>query len=312
MADVISTGDWVGRLGSLGVWIPGCVNPAGMKAVPFTLNPSPSLNPSLNPRVVADPSTAPRSIPKPDGTGRIESLIYSGYPTNAQFDVVLNVDGPSRVSFYFWDYYGSGDQQQQATVLKPDGTPFSGPYNFDHFNGGIYWSTDIPGPCTVRWVRTGGYLLTLSGIFLDPPSGPPPDNIAPVLVGGTVDATGTLLKIDASEAIQGHDGFTLSTPTTLPLSLVYQSGDPGTELVYKIVRDKPIYSGEPVTLGYGGSAVTDLTGNKLVNFAGMPVANQSTAPGPRWVESDRQVIGPFNTPAGTMRESRVWEAFIWE
>lgn len=295
----ISAGDWPGRLGSLGVYVVSCTNPPDVPTVPFTAA-------GVNTLVQSADSTRPRSIHKPDLSGRIESMIYK---SSGEIDVVLDLpaDQPKRASFYFFDHYGSG-QRQTAQVLAPGGAVLTEPIEFDSFGSGIYATIDVPGPCIVRWVKTGGYLVSISGIFIDPPLGPPPDTTAPVLLDFRVDMTGTLLTVLPSEPITGSNGFTMKGQASYPTALEFARVVDG-KTVFNIIRERPIYRGETVLLSYAPGDVVDAAGNPLAAFADMVVNNLSESQGPIWQVTAREVLAQDN--AGGVRTCQTIERFSW-
>jgi hypothetical protein len=296
----ISAGDWPGRLGSLGVYVVSCTNPPDVPTVPFTAA-------GVNTLVQSANSTRPRSIHKPDLSGRIESMIYK---SNGDIDVVLDLpaDQPKRASFYFFDHYGSG-QRQTAQVLAPGGAVLTEPIEFDSFGSGIYATIDVPGPCIVRWVRTGGYLVSISGIFIDPPQGPPPDVTAPVLLEFRIDATGKFLTILPNEPVAGETGFSIRGQANYPITLTFVTTEVDGALVYAISRERPIYRGETVLLSYTPGDVVDAAGNPLAAFADMVVNNLSESQGPLWQVTAREVLAQDNV--GGVRTCQTIERFSW-
>lgn len=306
MATTVEGIHWPGNFGARGVHVPGCVNPEGMPAVPFMAFKTGGG--AVNHFTPVD-STQNKACPKPDGTGKVLSGFYT---SGTSLDVRLDIaDEPQRVTFYVWDYYGSGAQKQSIKLYTLQGAPLddNDPFIISGLLGGQYVTLDVPGPCIARWTRIGGYVATVNGIFLDGPLGPPPDNVAPIIVSGTVDATGKVLQLAVSEPVTGHDGFALKGQAELPITLEYVSGDPDGPLTFNIVRHRPIYRGEIVGLSYTGESVRDGAGNLLMPFDLVQVANLSDAQPPVWQVLDRRVIG--QSDAHGIRTCTTLEALLW-
>lgn len=271
--------NWPGRYGSRGVHIPGLTNPAELPAVNLTTAASVWV------WAGAATTTDPRALHKPDQSGRSARCYYKA----GGFDIAITLAEPGVVTMYFLDWDGKNTRGQQVDVYR-NGSLVDGGFKFREFSTGQFWRVEIaePGDYVFRFTQIGAINCVVSGIFLDPPLGPPPDNISPAMVRGLITENGQGLAITTSEAVKYPEGetplgFSLASTLDYPVSLEFadQSADRLT-LNFRVVRERPISQGERVYLSGAASNVVDLAGNKLSEFSGIEIDNGSTVPGPVW------------------------------
>ncbi|HVK24026.1 MAG TPA: ThuA domain-containing protein [Actinokineospora sp.] len=148
-------GDWVGVYGRTGHAIPNVATslPSGVTVTPAA---------SATPHTWANPSTLPRALQHPSGTGRVATTWFNG----TQFDVQVSV--PARTSHtlaaYFTDYDGSG-RAQVVELVNAAGQVISSTA-LSGFADGRWLTWTVTDPVTVRVRRTAGPNAVLSGLFL--------------------------------------------------------------------------------------------------------------------------------------------------
>jgi hypothetical protein len=273
-------GDWIGTYGSLGVHIPGTVNPSGMPlinvdAVEEGGAPAPVY-------VWAQETSDPRGLQYPNGVGRIASCIYTG---SSMALTLTGLPGPCRVTFYVCDW-DSASRAQDYQVFA-GGKTITSNVRIDSFQGGIYLGVDVPGDCFLRFTKTGGANAVVNGLFLDGVPDPP-DTVSPAMVQSVVGADGRTLTLTATEALNGHEGFTLATERPGAVLEFLSVSEDRKTLTYNIARDRAIWAGEVVRLNYSPGDVTDDAGNPLVELLNASVRNDSAVPGPE----RRVTLGP--------------------
>ena len=258
--------EWLGTFGSQGAFIPGLLMPPEIPAVPFTHNGATW--------IWAQNTTDPRGLLKPGSSGRIASCIYG-----QSMDLVFTLPGPQRVTFFICDWDTSA-RQQRIELLKPNGEVEKW-VEAKLFNGGAYHGFDVPGSCIFRVRKVAGVNAVINGIFVDPVP-VPPDTVSPAMLEMVLGADGRTLTLTATEALNGHDGFSLAAEMPPgPLEFVSVSED-RLVLTYRVTRERPIWHGEVVKLRYTPGDVADDAGNPLVALNGSDVRNDSAVPGPTW------------------------------
>jgi hypothetical protein len=275
-------GDWIGTYGSLGVHIPGTVNPSGMPGI--NVDAVEEGGASAFVYVWSENTPDPRGLQRPNGVGRIASCYYTG---SSMVLTLTGLPGPCRVTFYVCDWDGLARAQDYQVFAG--GKAITSNVRIDSFQGGIYLGVDVPGDCFIRFTRTGGANAVVNGLFLDGVPDPP-DTVSPAMVHSGISEDGLTLILTATEPLNGREGFVLHGAVETVLSFV-GADETRTVLTYDVIRERPVWAGETLRLTYAPGDVTDDAGNPLVAITNGSVENRSTVPGPQWIRVLDQVTG---------------------
>ena len=197
--DRTTGGDWVGKYGKAGYFMP-----LSDQSLPTGVTVTP--NAAAQSFTSAATSTLRRALQRADGNGR-RAATWFNQATGA-FDIAVDVPAGKQydLDLYFTNY-DNNPREQTVQLVKRDGTPFAPSVAVSNFVEGQWVGWTIDEPVTVQVRKTSGNNTVMSGLFLSEVA--VTDTTAPTVAATAnpaPNAAGWHRTLPLTIAIAGDDG----------------------------------------------------------------------------------------------------------